>query len=71
MAHKVIEAAQAAFSIGALTLNIVASVGVACGVDAARGWDDLVARADAMLYRAKVGGRGRQAVETVAAALAG
>ena len=66
VAHKVIEAAQAAFSIGTLTLNIGASVGVACGVDAARGWDDLVARADAMLYRAKVGGRGRQAVETAA-----
>jgi PleD family two-component response regulator len=42
-------------------VNIGASVGVAYGCDPALGWHDLVARADAMLYRAKESGRGRQA----------
>ena len=61
VAEKVIAAAGAPFEVGALDLQIGASVGVAYGVNAALDWQDLVARADAMLYAAKASGRGRYA----------
>lgn len=61
VADKIIAAAHAPFEVGSLHLAIGASVGVAFGVDPALGWRDLIARADAMLYRAKKAGRGRQA----------
>ena len=61
VADKVIAAAQAPFEVGPLVVSIGASVGVAFGADSAVGWRDLVARADAMLYRAKAAGRGQHA----------
>ena len=61
VADKVVAAAQAPFEVGALTLHVGASVGIAVGTDPAVGWRDLVARADVMLYRAKAEGRGRHA----------
>lgn len=61
VADKVIAAACAPFDLGSVRLSIGASVGVAFGADPATGWGDLVSRADAMLYRAKDAGRGRQA----------
>ena len=64
VADKVIAAAQARFEVGTLLLDIGASVGVAFGADAASGWGDLLERADAMLYQATQGGRGRHAGET-------
>ena len=63
VAAKVVDAASAPFQIGLLSLTIGASVGVAFGVDPAIGWRDLAARADAMLYLAKDGGRGRHSVD--------
>ena len=62
VADKVIGAASQPFNVGALRLTISASVGVAFGCDAQTGWQDLVTRADTMLYEAKEAGRGRQAV---------
>lgn len=59
--EKVLAAAKAPFEVGSLTLAIGASVGVAIGADPAVGWQELVARADAMLYQAKSAGRGRLA----------
>ena len=61
VADKVIGAASQPFNVGVLRLNISASVGVAFGCDAQTGWQDLVTRADTMLYQAKEAGRGRQA----------
>ncbi len=61
VADKVIAATQAPFEVGELRLNVGASVGVAIGADPQTGWRDLVARADALLYRAKQAGRGRHA----------
>lgn len=63
VADKVIAAAQTPFELGGLLLTIGASVGIAYGADPDTGWRELLARADAMLYRAKQGGRGRYAVE--------
>jgi diguanylate cyclase (GGDEF)-like protein/PAS domain S-box-containing protein len=64
VADKVVAAAQARIELGELLLQIGASVGVAFGVDPVAGWRELMARADAMLYRAKEAGRGRHAGET-------
>ncbi|MES2610844.1 MAG: PAS domain S-box protein [Pseudomonadota bacterium] len=61
VADKVVEAAHAPFYTGALKLEIGASVGVAQGAGDGEGWLGLVARADAMVYRAKAEGRGRRA----------
>lgn len=61
VANKVVEAAHAPFYTGALKLEIGASVGVAQGAGDGEGWQGLVARADAMVYRAKAEGRGRRA----------
>lgn len=61
VADKVVEAAHAPFHTGSLVLTIGASVGVALGGGGDQGWRGLVASADAMLYQAKAGGRGRRA----------
>ena len=63
VADKVLAAAHRPFAAGALQLHIGASVGVAFGADPASGASggaELLARADAELYRAKAAGRGRQ-----------
>jgi diguanylate cyclase (GGDEF)-like protein/PAS domain S-box-containing protein len=62
VADKVVEMARQPIQVGAHTLSIGASVGVAFNADAAGGWQALVARADAMAYRAKAEGRGRRVV---------
>jgi len=59
VADKVVAAAAAPFRIGHLELRIGASVGVALA--AGDGWDGLVSRADAAVYRAKAQGRGQWA----------
>ena len=64
VADKIVSAAQLPFTVGALRLEIGASVGVAFGADLELGWRGLLERADAMLYRAKGAGRGRAAGET-------
>ena len=61
VANKVIAAASAPFNLHGLQVRIGASVGVAVGADAARGADELLARADAQLYLAKAAGRGQSA----------
>ncbi|MFY9511329.1 MAG: PAS domain-containing protein [Rubrivivax sp.] len=66
VAHKIVETACRPFEVGALQLQIGASVGVAFAVHAAGGAQGLVARADTMLYRAKQAGRGRVVGEPVA-----
>ncbi len=60
VADKVIGAAQAPFKVNNVLLEIGASVGVAFGTDPARGWADIVERADAKLLGAKAAGKGRQ-----------
>ena len=62
VADKVLQVAHRPFHVGALHLQIGASVGMALGLDTSGGWDGLLARADAMLYRAKSEGRGRAAM---------
>jgi diguanylate cyclase (GGDEF)-like protein/PAS domain S-box-containing protein len=62
VADKVVHAAHQPFEVGPLRLQIGASVGTALGLCAVGGWDELLARADAMLYRAKSEGRGRAAM---------
>jgi diguanylate cyclase (GGDEF)-like protein/PAS domain S-box-containing protein len=61
VAEKIVAIAHEAFEIGGLQIEIGASVGVAFAADGAAGWRDLLAEADAMLYRAKAAGRGQQA----------
>ena len=61
VADKVLAAAHAPFEFEGRPLTLGASVGVAFGVSPGDSWRGLVARADAMLYRAKQAGRGRQA----------
>ena len=61
VADKVLVTAREPFEIDGHAIAIGASVGVAFGVEPGGSWHGLVARADAMLYRAKQGGRGRQA----------
>ena len=58
-AEKVVAAAAEPFDLQGLQLEVGASVGVALGAE--DGWKGLIERADAALYRAKSGGRGRQA----------
>ncbi|RZL38500.1 MAG: PAS domain S-box protein [Rubrivivax sp.] len=59
VAEKVVAAAATPFRIGPLQLHIGASVGVALA--SGDGWDGLVHRADAAVYRAKALGRGQWA----------
>ncbi len=69
VADKVLAAAHAPFQAGALMLQVGASVGVAFGTRPGQGWRQLVERADALLYRAKGAGRGRQVGEACDAPL--
>ena len=64
VAEKVISAIVAPFDIGVVQLTVGASVGVAFAATSGSGWADLVARADANLYKAKASGRGRVASES-------
>ncbi|KQP12508.1 hypothetical protein ASF43_19845 [Pseudorhodoferax sp. Leaf267] len=61
VADKILQAAHAPFAFGALQLQIGASVGTAYGAHPLPGWQELLARADALLYQAKGEGRGRHA----------
>ena len=63
VADKLIDAMSRPFELGTLRVGIGASVGVALG--AHKGWDEVMARADAQLYAAKQAGRGRMASEPV------
>lgn len=60
VAEKVLLAARASFEIDGQPSAIGASIGVAFGVEEDGSWQDLPACADAIPYRAKQGGRGRQ-----------
>ena len=60
VADKVLAAASAPFDIAGQRLQVTASIGVAVMEAADAGLDALLARADAMMYRAKAAGRGRQ-----------
>ena len=64
VAAKVISSIMHPFEIGGNELLVGASAGVAFAVDAERGWADLVARADANLYKAKAAGGGCYVGET-------
>lgn len=64
VADKIIAMAQSAFPINGLQVSIGASVGFALGIDKRDGWSGLLKRADAMLYRAKAAGKGRQCGES-------
>lgn len=59
VAIKILEAAHTPFEVGDLRLSVGASAGLALGTDAAKGWPDLMARADEKLYLAKRSGRGQ------------
>ena len=61
VAAKVVDAARAPFTVGALTLRVGASVGVSFQPGACGGWQALMEHADDMLYRAKAAGRGTYA----------
>ncbi len=61
VADKVVAALGAPFDVGGRLLEIGASVGLAFGVEAEAGWNELIRRADTALYRAKASGRGRHA----------
>ena len=63
VADKVITAAKVPFEVGALQLQIGASVGVAWDADADADWHTVVGRADAQLLLAKAAGRGQQAAD--------
>lgn len=63
VAAKVVDAAAERFVLGGLQLHIGASVGVALGTRGEDGGAGLLQRADAQLYHAKQGGRGRSAGE--------
>ena len=60
IAEKVLAAAHEPFHVEDRLITIGASIGVAYGVDPDAGHQDLVARADAKLFKAKKAGRGRQ-----------
>lgn len=60
VAEKVVEAAHRPFAVNGLQIEVGASVGVAHG-EVDTGWNGLIERADAAVYRAKAAGRGRWA----------
>lgn len=59
VAGEVIRAVGAPYTLGAHELCVTPSLGIALGAAGAHGPKDLLRRADAALYRAKAGGRGR------------
>jgi len=62
VAEKIVRLAREPMIVGEHEVQIGASVGVAVDAGAAGGWAELVARADAMAYRAKSDGRDRYAI---------
>ena len=60
-ANKVLHAAKTPFQLGALLLNLDASIGVAFASGPTIDWSQLVEQADAQLLRAKAAGKGRRA----------
>lgn len=58
-AEQVLSVTQEPFRVHALQLSVTASIGIAFGVAVGEGYEQLVRRADVMLYQAKAGGRGR------------
>lgn len=62
VADKLLEAAHQPFRVGERVLHIGASAGLALWPTQAQTLEQLVARADAQLYRAKQAGRGRVSV---------
>jgi diguanylate cyclase (GGDEF)-like protein len=69
VADKIVELARLPLQVGDLVLRIGASIGAAVNANAEGGWKGLVARADAMSYRAKAEGRGRRALAPPAASV--
>jgi diguanylate cyclase (GGDEF)-like protein/PAS domain S-box-containing protein len=63
VADKVLAAASAPFDLDGVQVGVSASIGVAFAAHPERGWRELVARADQLLYRAKAAGRGCQQCE--------
>jgi diguanylate cyclase (GGDEF)-like protein/PAS domain S-box-containing protein len=63
VADKVLAAASRPFNLDSDSVNVSASIGVAMMQPGDAGLPDLMARADAMLYRAKAAGRGRQVAD--------
>jgi len=64
VAEKAVTAARMPYEIGELLLKVDASVGVAFGVDPAKGWNDLVERSDARMLAAKAAGKAGRSTET-------
>jgi diguanylate cyclase (GGDEF)-like protein/PAS domain S-box-containing protein len=62
IADKIVALARHPIQVGDLVLHIGASIGAAVNANAEGGWKGLVARADAMSYRAKAEGRSRSAL---------
>lgn len=60
IAGKIVEVARQPFTVEGHTLNVGASVGVACGIADGETGARLVERSDKALYAAKQGGRGGQ-----------
>lgn len=58
VASKVLELAKTPFSIGTLTVQVAASVGIAMGHPGAT-WETMMAQADERLYAAKRAGKGQ------------
>ncbi len=65
VADKLVAAAATPYTVADRVLHLGVSIGVAFGADPATGWRDLLARADAQLYKAKHSGRGRHAGTTM------
>ena len=70
VADKVLAAAARPFDIDGRSVQVGASVGLAMVDPRQHGLDELMARADRMLYQAKAAGRGRQASDDMAPAAA-
>jgi diguanylate cyclase (GGDEF)-like protein/PAS domain S-box-containing protein len=64
VADEIVNMAQQPVWVGALLLNIGASVGVAFNAEGRGGWRDLLRRADTMVYQAKRAGRGCRMLDT-------
>lgn len=60
VADKIVDVARLPFQIGDQQVQISACVGVAHGLEPETGWQGLVDRADAAVYRAKGAGRNRR-----------
>jgi diguanylate cyclase (GGDEF)-like protein/PAS domain S-box-containing protein len=64
IAEQVVKVAAAPIAVGARTVTIGASVGVAVGAAPTGNWQELMERADVMVYQAKKSGRGRVGIDT-------